>query len=499
MKSTVIPIARALVLFGIALDFASLAEADDSPSRPNVVLIIADDLGADDCIPFGNGRVRTPNLSRLAREGMRFDRAFLTCSSCSPSRSSIITGRYPHATGARQLHWPLPKDQITFVEKLKAAGYWTAQAGKWHLGNEVKDRFDVVHEASTAAFRLPTGAQTKPNPNLKNERDPSGCAGWLPTLRERPCDKPFFLWLAAFDPHRDYEPNAITPPHRPDDVVVPPYLPDTPSVRADLALYYDEIARLDGYVGRVLEELAEQKIADNTLVLFLSDNGRPFPRCKTTVYDSGIKTPLIVRWPSRIKPGSVCKSLVSSVDIAPTLLDVAGLKSEPTFQGVSFAKLFSDPRTTVRSFVHAEHNWHDVDAHERAVRDDRFKFIWNAYPDLTGSPPADAVRSPTFRELRRLRDADQLTPPQRHCFVQPRPAGELYDTVADPHELNNLAANPNFAAELTRLREELRRWQRDTGDQVPAERTPDEFDRETGQPLPKRAAQRLPKSPDRSF
>jgi len=147
-----------------------------SAEKPNIVLIIADDMGAEDCGPFGNKKIQTPNFDRLAREGMRFDRAFLTCSSCSPSRSSIITGRYPHTTGAEQLHWPLPKEQVTFVELLKKAGYWTAAAGKWHLGNQVRDRFDVIHDVGTAGFQLPTDPETTkvkavvpPDPNVKYE------------------------------------------------------------------------------------------------------------------------------------------------------------------------------------------------------------------------------------------------------------------------------------------------------------------------------------------
>ena len=123
-------------------------EGAEASSRPNIVLLIADDMAWDDCGAYGHKTVRTPNLDKLARQGMRFDRAFLTASSCSPSRSSMITGRYPHSTGAQQLHWPLPPDQVTFVELLKKAGYWTAAAGKWHLGDAVKDRFDLVKEAN---------------------------------------------------------------------------------------------------------------------------------------------------------------------------------------------------------------------------------------------------------------------------------------------------------------------------------------------------------------
>src|SRR5450755_2364658 len=129
----------------VCLTLAS-AQADEGPKRPNVILIIADDMAWDDCGAFGNPRVKTPNIDKLARGGMRFDRAFVTASSCSPSRSSLITGRYPHSTDAEELHWPLPPEQITFVEKLKASGYWTAGAGKWHLGDPAKGRFDLVRE-----------------------------------------------------------------------------------------------------------------------------------------------------------------------------------------------------------------------------------------------------------------------------------------------------------------------------------------------------------------
>ena len=146
----------------LCVSIAPAFGADEGPKRPNVVLIIADDLGRDDCGAFGNPHVRTPNIDRLAREGMRFDRAFVTASSCSPSRSSLITGRYPHNTDAEELHWPLPPAQVTFVETLKAAGYYTAAAGKWHLGNAVKNRFDLVREANAAGFQLGTGRTPAP-------------------------------------------------------------------------------------------------------------------------------------------------------------------------------------------------------------------------------------------------------------------------------------------------------------------------------------------------
>jgi arylsulfatase A-like enzyme len=450
-------------MFMMRLSFALLSalvliNAARAAERPNIILLIADDMAWNDCGAYGNKHIRTPNIDRLAREGLRCDRAFLATSSCSPSRASIITGRYPHNTGAEKLHMPLPAKQVTFPELLKQAGYYTAAAGKWHLGGPAKPKLDLVREGG----------------------GPGAEQHWLPVLRDRPKGKSFFLWLAATDPHRPYAANAIPQPHTPADVTVPPFLPDTPAVRKDFALYYDEIARLDHYVGEMLAELDRQKVADNTLVLFITDNGRPFPRCKTTLYDSGIKTPLIARWPARIKPGSTSKSLVSTIDLAPTILELAGLKAGPTFQGHSFAKLFDDPAATARDFAFAEHNWHDFDDHQRAVRAPRFLYIRSSYTDIPLTPPADAVRGATFQEMRRLRDAGKLTPAQMTCFVKPRPAEELYDCDADPYQTRNLASDPAHANPLAALRAELARWEKATDDRVPARRTPDKYDRETG-------------------
>jgi arylsulfatase A-like enzyme len=471
---------RLLCLLALA---ASSAPPTAAAQRPNFVLVIADDMGWDEAVPYGHPTIRTPNLARLAREGLRFDRAFVTTSSCSPSRASIITGRYPHATGAEVLHTPVPASQITFVERLRAAGYWTAAVGKWHLGDALLGRFDVVKDA---AKRNAGASATMPGGG-----DLSGAEEWLATLRERPRDRPFLLWLAAFDPHRDYVPGAIARPHRPEEVVVPPYLPDAPEVRADLAHYYDEIARLDGYVGQVLDELARQHVDGNTVVVFLSDNGMPFPRAKTTLYDSGIHTPLLVRWPRVVRPGGVSARLVSTVDLAPTFLELAGVPRPPTVQGVSLVPLLRDPGGArgTREYVFAEKNWHDFYDRSRAVRSERYKLVRNTYGDIPNTPPADAVRSPTFQVMRRLRDAGRLTAAQRVPFALPRPAEELYDTWADPHELHDLARDPRYAAVRAALERALDAWTRETGDRAPASRTPpDAFDRETGEPLPQRLA-----------
>lgn len=466
-----------------------IRRAAELKALPNFVLLIADDLAWNDLSPYGHGSIMTPSLQRLAEGGMRFDQAFLTTSSCSPTRASLITGRYPHQTEAEQLHWPLPTEQTTFVEKLRERGYWTGAAGKWHLGEAVRDRFDLVLEADESGFQLPAGeAAAAGNFSETASGDArSGCADWVRLMRERDREKPFFLWLAALDPHRPYEEAILQDGARPEEVRLAPYHPDTPAVRADYAAYYDEITRLDRYVGLVLDELDRQKAAENTLVVFISDNGRPFPRDKTTIYDSGIRTPFLARWPSRIAPGSVCERLVSTVDLAKTFLSLAKIeKPGLSFEGTDLSPLFEQPEKPLREYIFAEKNWHDYEDRARAVRNERYKYIRNDYPDLPLTPPADAVRSPTYVEMLRLLEKDQLEPAQASLFVVPRPAEELYDTRLDPDELNNLAEDERFAPVLRAMRAALADWEEKTGDAKPAARTPDEFDRLTGLPTPAR-------------
>lgn len=449
--------------------------------RPNLVLIIADDMNWEDNGAYGHPTIHTPNIDRLAAEGMRFDRAYLTINSCSPSRASIITSRYPHNTGAEQLHWALPPNTATWVEELKEAGYFTAAAGKWHMGDRIRDHFDVIKEADAAGFVLPTpGADGQPAKMVA--QSPSGCEDWLPVLQERPRDQPFFLWLAALDPHRAYEEDAFEPAHANDDVIVPVHLPDTPEVRDDLRLYYDEIGRLDRYIGDVMAELEGQGVVDNTLVLFITDNGRPFPGYKTTTYDGGIKTPWIVRWPAKVEAGQTTDSLISAVDIGPSFLAAAGLTASDAMVGVSMLPVLEDPAAVVREYAFAEDNWHDYTDHGRAIMDGDWKLIRNDYDELPNTPSADAGRSPTWVTMTAMAKAGKLTAAQLRCFVAPRARWELYDLRNDPDELNNLAASAEHATTLHRLQRALADWAKDTTDYIPTVRTPDEFDRITGEP-----------------
>jgi N-sulfoglucosamine sulfohydrolase len=441
-----------------------LSHAATAHAAPNFVIFVADDMNWEDCGAYGHPFIRTPNMDRLAREGMRFDRAYLTCSSCSPSRCSILTGRYPHSTGAGELHLPLPADQTLMSTPLREAGYYTASVGKWHLGQAAESQMDLVQ----------TGG------------GPSGAEHWVEVLQNRPREKPFFLWLAAIDPHRPYRPGAVDPPHAEGDVIVPPIFPDTPAVRRDLAMYYDEVSRFDEFVGQVVEELGRQEVLEETFIVVISDNGRPFPRCKTTVLEDGVKTPFIVRYPPLVEAGTVTQSLVSVIDIAPTVLELAGLEPIDSFQGVSFTEVLRDPATVCREAAYAEHNWHDYRAFERSVCTSRFRYVRNWLPHLPATPPADAVRSPTYAEMKRLHAAGELWPPAELVFRQPVPEEELYDVLVDPNCLHNLAQDPLYGNVVEAMRAKLTDWQRETDDVFPGEEhlTPDGFDRETGERLP---------------
>lgn len=435
-------------------------------TKPNIVLIIGDDIGWNDIGCYGNNQVYTPNIDKLANEGIRFTNAFLTTSSSSPSRASIISGRYPHNTAAAELHTSMPAEIPIFPELLRKAGYYTAQAGKWHLGDHSYRAFDKIHDQG------------------KKENGDGGEEMWVNVLRERPKNKPFFVWFASFDAHRTWGPNQFSGTNHPDSIPLPPYLVDEDGTRLDMAKYYDEISRFDHYIGEVERELEKQGVLDNTIIIIMSDNGRPFPRAKTWVYDDGMKTPLVVKWPNGIKKeGSVCTSLVSSIDLAPTIMDVCGVKIPDSFQGVSIRKLLRDPTRPFRNYLFAEQNWHDYETHERMVHTKDFLYIVNHRPALSHGSNGGLHNVPSFDALLKARDEGILTDVQKNVLAAPRPKEELYDCRNDSLQLNNLANNPDYAKEIALLRKKFKQWQAETGDNVPEHLTPDWYERETGIPL----------------
>ena len=432
-----------------------------SQELPNFIIFIADDVSWNDLGCYGNPFVKTPNIDRLAQRSIRFNNAYLTASSCSPSRNSIMTGRYPHNSGAAELHTEPPLDMISFPEELRNQGYHSVQAGKFHMGQYAERGFDVM-------FRT------------REEIGDGGELAWVRAIKERPKNQPFFMWFAALDAHRAWGPNEFSGTHQAESITPPFYLADGPETRKDLAQYYDEINRFDFYIGEVVKELEAQDVLENTLIIIMADNGRPFPHSKTRVNDRGMKTPLLVYWPRRITKEQISYSLVSSIDIAPTILSLAGSDIPNSVQGISFEKLIDAPGQPFRNYVFAEHNWHDYEAHERMVRSEQFLYIYNARPMQPQMGPADAVGSPSHAELNALRASDQLTAIQADIFITPRPVEELYHLKTDSLQLVNVASHPNYRQELEQMRDILDHWKEQTGDNNPDRLTPDWYTKEPG-------------------
>ncbi|MEM7681254.1 MAG: sulfatase [Planctomycetota bacterium] len=440
LTSKLRPALIAALLVGLAL-FAILpglpAQAD---TRPNFVIVIADDVSANDLGCYGNTAIDTPNIDRIAAEGILFTNAYLTISSCSPSRSSIITGRYPHNTGASELHRLLPLDQVRFPKRLRDAGYHAVLSGKIHGITEDDPAFDLISDGNWPEH-------------------PGASEDWVQLVQDRPKDKPFLFWLASIDAHRDWQFDDDIQRYDPAKVVVPPYMKDTPELREDLAAYYHEITRLDHYVGQVVRVLQEQGVYDNTVILVMADNGRPFLGAKGRLFDSGIKTPFVLRYPELVSAGQTSDSLVSAIDIAPTVLELAGVDKPEAVQGVSFTTLLAEPEATTRDVAFAECNWHVHKAHERLVRFGNFAYIKNNYPTHHTRTYMTSLHD---RATGGLRDPESNAPPE-----------QLFDLDQDPHQQVNLANDPAYRTQLLQARKLLDLWTFQTGDSIPEHPTPD--------------------------
>ncbi|MEG3656796.1 sulfatase [Arenibacter palladensis] len=438
-------------------------EKKSSKVSPNIIIFIADDLSATDLEPYGNSFVQTPNISFLAKNGLKFNNAILTTSSCSPSRISIMTGRYPHNTGAAELHTEPEVAFESMASKLNQKGYYTGHAGKWHMGSLLKQGFDNIYE------------------NYEQNGD-GGEDMWIPSLREREKNKPFFFWFASYDPHRIWGENQFSSVHNPKDIEVPLTLIDNDSTRIDLSKYYNEIKRFDFHIGKVIEELKRQQMFENTIIIVMADNGRPFPRDKTRLYHSGIRTPLIIHWPKFIKR-STSNSLISSIDIAPTILDVCGIVNPKSFQGKSFLDIVKNPNRKFRNYAFAEHNWHDYEAHERMVRTTEYLYILNFRSQFPNQGPADAINSPSFRSLVKANYEGNLTPEQADVFLSSRPTEELYELKNDPFQINNIVNVEKHSKIHLKLKDVLLEWMDKTCDNVPNKLTTDWYSRNTGKRL----------------
>jgi N-sulfoglucosamine sulfohydrolase len=426
-----------------------LSDQTQPTNRPNILWISLEDTSPRfGC--YGDPVARTPNIDRLAAGGTIFRNAFSTAGVCAPSRSAIITGMYQTSIGTHHMRTthkneftpelPTPYYAVippyvkTFTEYLRAAGYYCTNNRKT----------DYQFEAPFTAWD-----------------ECSADAHW----RNREEGQPFF---AVFNPilthessmwEKDSNPPLVTDPDR---VVLPPYLPDTPRSREALARQYDNIAQSDKIVGRLLDQLEEDGLAENTIVFLWSDHGEGLPRAKRWPYDAGIRIPLIVRYPGQLAEGQTVEQLVSLVDLAPTVLSLAKVGVPAHMQGAPFI----GPKAKEREYVFAARDRYD-EAYDmvRAVRDSQFKYIRNYYPEkpyLLWIPFSH--KHPIFQEMRRLQLENKLTHPQTLLLQTSRPVEELYDCANDPYEINNLADDPAYGEILERMRSRLDEWRNKFGD-----------------------------------
>jgi N-sulfoglucosamine sulfohydrolase len=458
-------------LLALALLSAAAATAA-APARPNILLVLSDDHSAPHVGCYGNPDIRTPNLDRFAAQGMRFDRAYVACPQCVPSRSAIMSGRSPVAIQMTRFSAPLPAEVKVFPEILRSRGYYSGVAGRtYHLDGsalppETKRVFDE-HHLRTFRDRLDFVKTAARGPAILDQ-----LAEFLDGV---PGGKPFVLQLCFSDPHRPLDRDAIPQPHDPSKLKLPAHYPDTPLVREDFARYYDEIARFDADFGRVLGALDDRKLADDTVVVFMGDNGASQLRGKGTLHEFGIRVPLIVRWPGVTRAGSSSDALISGEDLAPTFLQATGVPIPAEMTGQSFVPILRGEKAEGRARVFSERGAHGSGLPNnsaqfdlgRAVVTRKHKLIYNALWQLPYTP-VDFAGDPFWRDLRERHEAGKLDPQSSKLyFAEHRPMFELYDLEGDPDEFHNLAGKPEAKAVEADLKAALQEWMILQRDYVP--------------------------------
>jgi N-sulfoglucosamine sulfohydrolase len=439
-------------------------------NRPNIVLIVSDDHGRETLGCYGNPVIKTPNLDGLAAEGVRFTNAFCTTASCSASRSVILTGIYNHANGQyghqhSYHHFSTFENIKSLPVLLTEAGYRTGRIGKYHVAPESVYKFDVVfHGNSRSPVQMALNCR-----DFINSSD----------------GKPFFLYFCTSDPHRSGNiaqdlpgkpdrfgnkaeggyPGVKEVKYDPKDVIVPPFLPDIPECRAELAQYYQSVSRVDQGVGKLLDVLRQAGKYDNTIVIYISDNGVAFPGAKTTVYEPGIKLPCIVRSPSQKKKGIACDALINFADLAPTILDFAGaLSGNDSFQGRSIKSVLEQEHPEGWDVTYASHTFHEITMYYpmRVVRQRKYKLIWNIAHELDYPFASDLWAASTWQAT--IKAGRKYYGKRTVDAYLHRPKFELYDLQNDPGEINNLADDPKYKKVLEELKAELKAFQKRTND-----------------------------------
>jgi len=433
--------------------------AERASGHRNVLLLIADDHGLDDLGCYGNPVIKTPGLDRLAANGVRFTNAFATVASCSASRSVIYSGLFNHTNGQfghqHSFHNQHTHQWVEGIPALvKKKGYRTAIVNKFHVQPREMYPFDEVITEGVHGRDVHTMA-VKAREFI--ERDP---------------DSPFLLVIGYSDPHRDWVAANSRDYHgirkvtySPDDVIVPPFLPDEPEVREEIAQYYESVSRLDQGIGEVLDFLEKSGRMDDTLIIYISDNGIPFPGAKTTLYDPGIHLPMIVSSPTLRRRGGVNNAMVSFIDIVPTILDWTGA-DPPQYDlpGRSILPILGEENPAGWDEIYASHVFHEITMYYpmRVVRTRKYKYILNLAHGLDYPFASDLYASPTWQGV--LKRGDKKMGVRDVDAYIHRPREELYDLERDPDEINNIAGDGRYAAALDELRGKLKRFQEDTDD-----------------------------------
>jgi N-sulfoglucosamine sulfohydrolase len=430
----------------LALLFLCIASAS-AADRPNIVWIVGEDMGPE-LASYGDAQAITPNMDRLAREGTRFTKAFTHCAVCAPSRSGLITGRYPISIGTQHMRSKLIAPPVTFTKRLQDAGYHVSWPGKTDFN------FDEPKDFATVRKPWHKGADA-------------------PKLPE-----PFFAYVNFTQSHESQVRNdkdkyaanitRLKPSERRDParMVLPPFWPDAPIVREELARYYDLVTSVDYDVGDVLTYLDRHGLAENTVVFLFGDHGRGMPRYKRWVNDTGTHVPLIVRWPGKVKAGAVREDLVEFLDLSATALALGTGKVPADLEGQAMLTPGGGAPAEPRKYVHAHRDYMDeVLDRIRSVRDGRFRYIRNYMPELPYSQRNAYMEiGKTMQTWREWHAAGKLDPVQALFFADKKPAEELYDCEADPFEVKNLINDPQHAAKLAELRAEMDRWLKATND-----------------------------------
>ncbi|MBV6642488.1 MAG: sulfatase [Cyclobacteriaceae bacterium] len=470
------------ILFASIIVLGSCQNTDrgePTTMRPNIVWLVTEDMGH--YLPaFGDSTIKTPNISRLAAEGVRYPNFFSPSGVCAPSRAAIATGLYPSSFGANHMrtgshtdHTGLPKYEAIPPPETRMMSEWLRMEG-YYCSNNVKEDYQ---------FRAPVTAWDESSyyAHFRNRKDgqPFFAIFNFTTTHESGLFEPYGIRKNELRHYHSGDTsisqqtwNGKTGPEETPVLVdstihfnVPPYLPDNEVTQRDMWKLYNNIAEMDRQLGAILDQLEEDGLLDNTIIFFYADHGGPLPRQKRLIYDSGLKSPMIVWFPDKRGAGSIDEQLVSFIDLAPTVLSLADIAPKDYMHGQTF--LGSHKTADERSYIHGAADRFDefTDA-IRAVRGPQYKYIRNYRPEQPYYLPVSyREQIPTMKELLRLRDAGQLNEYQMQWFRETKDPEELFDCINDPHELNNLAGDPAYANKLNAMRTEMDRWLTQVGDQ----------------------------------